>query len=295
MRIRNSKEKAVFDIISYVTVILVTLFCLIPFILVISGSFTSERSIHVDGYWFWPKEFSLDAYNNALKNPAVITRSYIVTILLTAIGSVLGLFLTSLTSFALQRPSFKYRNLFALYFYFTTLFTGGLVPFYILMIKYLHLKDSYLALLFPYLFTVFDIIVMRSFMKSIPEALAESAKIDGAGEFTIFLRLYLPLSKPALATVGLFIALRYWNDWYTPMLFITDEKMFPLQYLLYNMLTKIEFAMRASQTGGVRIQSFPTEAFKLAMTVIATGPIVLLYPFLQKYFIRGLTVGAVKG
>lgn len=295
MRIRNSKERVVFDIISYLTIILVTLFCLIPFILVISGSFTSERSIHADGYWFWPKEFSLDAYDRALKNPAVILRAYGVTVLLTLFGSILGLFLTSLTSFALQRPNFKYRNFFALYFYFTTLFTGGLVPFYILMIKYLHLKDSYLALLFPYLFTVFDIIVMRSFMKSIPEALSESAKIDGAGEFTIFIRIYFPLSKPALATVGLFIALRYWNDWYTPMLFISDEKMYPLQYLLYNMLTKIEFAMRASQTGGVVIQSFPTEAFKLAMTVIATGPIVLLYPFLQKYFIRGLTVGAVKG
>lgn len=295
MRIQKGKEQTTFNIISYTIVIAFTLLCVIPFLLVISGSFTDEGSIHTDGYRFIPKQFSLNAYKVAFAAPTNIIRAYGVTGSITVVGTLLGLLIICMTAYALQRPQFKYRNAFALYFYFTTLFSGGLVPWYILMVRYLHLKNNYMALLFPALLTVFDIIIMRSFMKSIPEALAESAKIDGAGEFRIFAQIFLPLSKPALATVGLFIALRYWNDWYASMLFITNKKMFSLQFYLYSMLTQMEFAANDAKAAGIMMEQYPAESFKLAMTIVATGPILLLYPFAQKYFIQGMTVGAVKG
>ncbi|EMS69426.1 carbohydrate ABC transporter permease [Ruminiclostridium cellobioparum] len=295
MRIKRGKEQLVFNLISYTTVIIFTLLCVIPFLLVISGSFTDEGSIHVDGYRFIPKKFSLNAYRVAFAMPTNIIRAYGVTGTVTVVGTLVGLFIICMTAYALQRPQFKYRNAFALYFYFTTLFSGGLVPWYILMVRYLHLKNNYLALLFPAMLTVFDIIIMRSFMKSIPEALAESAKIDGAGEFRIFAQIFLPLSKPALATVGLFIALRYWNDWYASMLFITQKEKYSLQFYLYSMLTQMEFAANDAKSAGIVMEQYPAESFKLAMTIVATGPILLLYPFVQKYFIQGMTVGAVKG
>ncbi len=295
MRIKRGKEQALFNIISYSIVLVFTLICVIPFLLVISGSFTDEGSIHTDGYRFIPKQFSLNAYKVAFAMPENIIRAYGVTGAVTVVGTLVGLFIICMTAYGLQRPQFKYRNAFALYFYFTTLFSGGLVPWYILMVKYLHLKNNYLALLFPAMLTVFDIIIMRSFMKSIPEALAESAKIDGAGEFRIFAQIFLPLSKPALATVGLFIALRYWNDWYASMLFISNKKMFSLQFYLYSMLTQMEFAANDAKSAGIVMEQYPAESFKLAMTIVATGPILLLYPFVQKYFIQGMTVGAVKG
>jgi putative aldouronate transport system permease protein len=231
----------------------------------------------------------------AFANPKMIINAYSITIMLTIFGTILGLFICAMTAYVLQRQYFRSRNFFALFFYFTTLFSGGLVPWYILMIRYLHLKNSFLALLLPPLIAVFDIIIMRSFLKSVPEALAESAKIDGAGEFRTFFQIYLPILKPALATVGLFIALRYWNDWYNAMLFISEKRYFPLQFYLYNMLTSMEFAITAASQGGITVKAYPAESFKLAMTVIATGPIIFLYPFVQKYFIKGLTVGAVRG
>lgn len=295
MRISNKRDKVLFHSTGYLFITLMSVICLVPFIMVISGSFSDEKTIITEGYRLIPKQFSILAYKLAFRYPVEILRAYGVTVSLAACGTLLGLFVTSMTAFALMRPNFKYRNIFSLYFYFTTLFSAGLVPWYILMIKYLHMKNSYLALLLPQLIHIFDIILMRSFMKSVPEALAESAKIDGAGEFFIYTRIYLPLSKPALATIGLFIALRYWNDWYLALLYISKPELFPLQFYLYKLLTNIEYAQRSAAQASIVFESYPTQTFKLAMTVVATGPIILLYPFVQKYFIRGLIVGAVKG
>jgi len=203
-----------------------------------------------------------------------------------------------MAAYALQRKDFVYRNFFAFFFYFTTIFSGGLVPWYILMVKYLHMKDNYLALIIPGLFGVFNMIIIRSFMSSIPDSITESAKIDGASDFRIFIQLILPLSRPVLVTIGLFIALEYWNDWYLSMLFIQKDNMYPLQYFLYKIISKIDFlrnvAARSSNINLSKI-SLPSESFKLAMTVIATGPIIFLYPHLQKYFIKGIMMGAIKG
>lgn len=296
---KKARDIKLFNIVSYTVITIVSLVCLIPFLLVVVGSFTDEKEIIMNGYSLFPSKLSLAAYSTALKEPIAILRAYGVTISLTVIGTTLGLFIVAMTGYVLQRPDFKWRNKFSFFFYFTTLFSGGLVPWYILMVKYLHLKDTYLSLLLPPLLSVFNIIIMKSYITGIPQALTESAKIDGAGDFQIFIKIIMPLVKPALATVGLFIALGYWNDWYNSMLFINNEKLFSLQYYLYRIVNNVEaYKNIIAQTGGSSIGStigMPTESLKMALTVIVTGPIILLYPFVQKYFVSGITVGAVKG
>ena len=221
--------------------------------------------------------------------------AYGVTILVTVVGTALGLLLTSMTAYVLYRKDFPWRHAMAFYIFFTTLFSGGLVPWYILMVRYLRLMDNPAVLVLPSLLSVFNILIMRNFMKSIPDSLVEAAKIDGAGDFKIYRRIILPLSKPSLATVGLFIALHYWNEWYNAMLFLNNERFYPLQYYLYRVLNSMNFAAQAAREANIPLPQMPTESFKLVMTVVATGPILLLYPFLQRYFIKGITIGAVKG
>ncbi|AIQ77129.1 MULTISPECIES: carbohydrate ABC transporter permease [Paenibacillus] len=289
-------DRKIFSGIGYVSLIFLSVLCIFPFILVVSSSFTEETKILTDGYQFIPTAFSTEAYSILFKYPEQMIQAYIVTIGVTILGTVLGLFLTSMTAYALSRKDFKWRNKFSFFFFFTTLFSGGLVPWYLLMVNYLHMKDTLMALVVPMMLNVFYIIVMKSFMGSIPEAIVESAKIDGAGDFKIYARLILPLSKPALATIGLFLALAYWNDWYNALLFVSNENLMPLQYYLYKMLGNMDGMRKAMMgAGAVVTTSIPTESLKMAMTVVATGPILLAYPFVQRYFVQGLTIGAVKG
>ncbi|MDH6372665.1 putative aldouronate transport system permease protein [Paenibacillus sp. PastF-3] len=289
-------DRKIFSGIGYVSLIVLAILCIFPFVLVVSSSLTEESKILTEGYQFIPTAFSTEAYSILFKYPDQMIQAYMVTIGVTIIGTLLGLFLTSMTAYALSRKDFKWRNKFSFFFFFTTLFNGGLVPWYLLMVNYLHIKDTLMALVIPMMLNVFYIIVMKSFMGSIPEAIVESAKIDGAGDFKIYARLILPLSKPALATIGLFLALAYWNDWYNALLFISDEKLMPLQYYLYKMLGNMDGMRKAMMgAGAVVTTSIPSESLKMAMTVVATGPILLAYPFVQRYFVQGLTIGAVKG
>ncbi|MBX9138332.1 MULTISPECIES: carbohydrate ABC transporter permease [unclassified Clostridium] len=297
---KKSKDIKAFNIISYTVISIVALVCLIPFLMVIIGSFTAESEIVANGFSFFPKELSIEAYKTALKEPIAILKAYGVTASLTVIGTAIGLFIVAMTAYVLQRKDFKWRNKVSFFFYFTTLFSGGLVPWYILMVKYLGLKDSYLSLLLPPMLSVFNIIIMKSYMGGIPQALTESAKIDGAGDFTIFVKIILPLAKPALATIGMMIALGYWNDWYNSMLFINNENLYSLQYYLYKIVNNIEAykTILAQAGGGTSLGStinMPSESLKMALTIIVTGPIILVYPFIQKYFVSGVTIGAVKG
>ena len=291
----KSSDRMVFLAISYIFVAITAFLCLTPFILVISGSFSSQDAILKHGYSLIPEEFTLGAYKMAFMKPEDLLRAYGVTMMATALGTVIALFITAMTGYVLTRKSFLWRNKFAFFFYFTTLFNGGIVPWYILCIRYLKMSDNFLALVIPFMLNVFYILVMKSFMSTIPDAISESAKIDGANDFLIFIRLILPLSKPALATIGLFIALGYWNDWFTSFMFIQDIKLFSLQFYLYKIVTGAQALLRIASVVGIDRAKVPTEALKLAMTVITTGPIVLLYPFVQRYFITGLTIGAVKG
>jgi putative aldouronate transport system permease protein len=218
-----------------------------------------------------------------------------VTILLTLGGTALGLFLTSMAGYVLSRKDFKYRNSLSFFIYFTTLFSGGLIPWYILIVDTLEMKDSYLALLVPPLLSAWNIILMKNFMNSIPDAITESAKIDGAPDFTIYWKLILPLATPGLATIGLFMALGYWNDWFLANLFITTESKFPMQFLLYKILASAA-VLKTSVAGNLSANvKPPAETLKMAVAMIATGPIILLYPFVQRFFVKGLTIGAVKG
>ncbi len=291
----KSYDKTLFSVISIIFILIVTVLCILPLVLVISGSLTSQNYIVKYGYSFLPREFSLDAYKVAFYKPEAILRAYGVTILVTTLGSSVGLFITAMTGYVLSRKDFEWRNRFSFFFYFTTLFSGGLVPWYILCVKYLKFNDNILGLIVPFLLNVFYIIVMKSFMSSIPEAITESAKIDGAGDFLIFRKLILPLAKPALATIGLFIALNFWNDWFLAFMFIQDPNKFSLQYYLYKIISGAQALSNLSNSPASDKVVTPTEPLKLAMTVIATGPIVFVYPIIQKYFVKGLTIGSVKG
>ena len=283
-----------FNIFGITFVLALTFFCLIPFWLMVSGSFTENAAILRDGYRFWPSVPSVEAYKLVFKVPDIILRSYLVTICLTSAGTLISLFITSMTAFALHRKDFRYRNIFSFFFYLTTLFSGGLIPFYLLMLN-LGMRNSYLALLFPPLLSVFNIIVMRTFFSTLPAEIGESGKMDGAHDFTIYARLYLPMAIPGLATIGLFTALVFWNDWYNALLFINKPVMYPLQFQLYSIISQVNFAKTVAQRTGQQIANVPTEALKLAMACITIGPVVLFFPFIQRYFIRGLTIGAVKG
>ena len=293
---KDSTGNIAFMTFGYLAMALMALMCIIPFVLVVSGSLTQEQAIIRDGYSLIPNPFSLQAFRTLFKYPQDLLNAYKVTLIVTCVGTAVSLILTAMTAYVLSRSDFGWRNGFSFFFYFTTLFSGGLVPWYIWNVRYLGIKENpLLAMLLPYLFSVFNLIVMKSFMRSIPESVVESARMDGASNFTIFFRLILPLSTPALATIGLFTALSYWNDWYLCYLFVDNNQFYSLQYYLYTTLSSADALKRIATASGIRLASVPTEGMKMAMVVVATGPILLLYPFLQKYFIRGLTIGAVKG
>ncbi len=291
------RDRIVFDILSHVVLTVLAACCLLPFLLVLSGSFSDQTSILTSGYRLIPQNFSLDAYKTLFKIPQELLRAYGVTIFVTATGTFLGLFLTSMAAYVLASRSFRYRYQMSFFFYFTSIFGGGLVPWYIFNTKYLHFHNNIIALILPILINVTYLLILKSYMSGIPEALYESARLDGAGDFTIYRRVALPLCKAGLATVGLFIALNYWNDWYNAMLFLDEGRsdLYPLQYFLNNILTKAQAISAAAARSGLPMSDVPSEPMKLAMTVVATGPIILLYPFLQKYFVKGVTIGAVKG
>jgi putative aldouronate transport system permease protein len=300
-KIRLGMDQYILHWIAYIFVSLVAVSCLIPFIFIISASFSSEMAVLRYGFSLLPRDFSLEAYNQVFNEPVVIGRAYMVTIFLTIGGTALGLFLQSMTAYVISRRDFNWRNGFSLFFYITTLFNGGLVPYFILMSQVLHLRNNYLALLLPLLFSVFNLLILKSYIMGIPNEMIESAKIDGCSVFKTYMSIVMPLITPALATIGLFIALGYWNNWYNAMLFISDDRMKPLQYMLYEKVNNIEAYKRLIASGqtassdALTALSLPTETLKMALTVVVTGPIILLYPFIQKYYVKGITIGAVKG
>lgn len=296
-KIRHEGSWYVFNAIAIIFTGIMGFLCLLPFIVIISSSLSSNESILRDGYSFFPREFSTEAYQTLFRYPETILRAYGVTIMVTLIGTVVGLILISMTGYVLSRKDFKYRNQISFLIYFTSIFSGGVVPWYMMYTNVLHLQDNYLALIIPSLMSPFLVILMRTFINSsVPDAIMESAKIDGAGDFLIFRKIVLPLMGPALATVGLFLALGYWNDWYLSSMFISSSEKYQLQFYLYNMINSAQaMSSLAARNPNVSVRNIPTESVKMAMAVVATGPVFLFYPFVQKYFVQGITVGAVKG
>jgi putative aldouronate transport system permease protein len=278
--------------------IIVCFLIAMPFVLVVAISLTSENSLHDFGYQFIPKEWSLEAYRIVFEKPESLLRGYGVTITITIVGTLLSLFMTALIAYPISRSDFRYQRPLTFYVFFTMLFNGGLIPFYILMTQYLHLKNSLAALIIPTVMSPFNIMIMKGFLDKISKEIIESAKVDGAKEYRIFFQIILPLSTPALATLGLFIAFGYWNEWFYALLFIDNDKYVPLQLLLVRILSQAEFLANspmAEVADKLKFAQFPTLTVRMAMAIVASGPMLVIFPFFQKYFVKGLTVGSLKG
>lgn len=251
------------------------------------------------GYAIIPRQFSLEAYKMVLTFPKQIIDAYIVTAVTTLLGTFIGVCISAGAGYVLSRQTYRYKNIIAFLVFFSMLFNGGLVPSYILITQWLGLKDSIWALILPLVTSGWYIILMRGFFQSVPGAMIESARIDGASEFKTFFQIVLPVSKPVLATISIFYVLAYWNDWYLSLLYATDESLYKLQYLLMQILKKAEFlnseAGKLLQGTGVEQMEAPTLNVRMAVCVLAAGPVLVIFPFFQKYFVKGITVGSVKG
>jgi len=280
----------------HAALIVITVLFLVPLMVVVSASFTDEIALTRNGYGLLPSQFSLNAYTYILVDPSQILRSYGVTATVTAIGTVLGLIVMSLLAYVLARQDFTWRRPVSFYVFFTMLFNGGLVPTYILVTQVLKLRDTLWVLILPYLVVPWFVFLLRTYFLTLPKEFIESAKIDGASEFRIYLNVILPLSTPAIATVGLFCILMFWNDWWLALLYINEPKLYPLQYLLYAILRNAEFLSANSNAsamlGSVQV---PLQTTRMAMAVVAMGPIAIAFVALQRYFVRGITLGGVKG
>lgn len=295
--IRSSKINRRDSIIIHAFFVILTLIFIIPILTVISISISDEKRVLEQGYSILPQNFNLDAYRYVFANMGQMVSSYKVTITVSVIGTLLSMLLMMMCAYALSRKTFALRNFIALYIFFTMLFSGGLISGYILTTQYLHLKDTLLVLILSGLVSPWNMFILRSFIRQIPESIIESAYIDGASEMRIFTRIILPLSKPAIATIGLFVLLHYWNDWYTALLYINKAELYPIQYLLQRILQDLEEITRnmdnMPQLSGL-IQTVPSETVRMALAVIAAGPMLIILPFFQRYFVRGLTIGSVK-
>lgn len=279
---------------------LFSLLCVLPFVFVIIISFTAESSIRLNGYSFIPQAWSVDAYKFVLSQGQLLWRSYFNSFYITILGTVISVTMCVLYAYPLFRRDYKYRGFFNFLSFFTMLFGGGLVPTYIICRQVLGLGDNYAALIVPMLVSPFNIIIMRTFFQtSVPFDLIEAATIDGSGEYSTLARIILPIVKPGVATVALLTVLAYWNEWFLSLLYITDDTLIPLQYLLVRMQRNAEFLARNSSmlgADGAKIAaSMPSQGMRMATVVFIVIPIACAYPFFQRYVVAGLTIGSVKG
>lgn len=289
------KEKTSIGV--HIVFILFSLICIIPLLMVISASLTSSTDLSFNGFSVLPKKIDTSAYVYLFENPKQIINSYIVTIFITVVGTFLSVVFMAMTAYALARPRFKFKKILTAYIFFPTLFSGGLVSTYIVTTQYLHLTDSIWSLILPGLINVFHIFMLRTFFKQLPEGLFDAAVIDGASEFRIFTTIALRLSKPVIATVAFLGALTRWNEWYNAMLYIRSSDKYPLQYLLQRMMMNIQEMINSmgKMPSTIALADVPGENLRMALLVVCIGPMMLVFPFFQKYFTKGMTVGAVKG
>jgi putative aldouronate transport system permease protein len=285
--------------VSHIFLIILSVGSIIPIIILLSSSFSSEASILKEGYSFFPKEFSFAAYEYLITNSASILRAYGITVFVTVFGTLVSLAMTALLAYGLSRRDLPYRNVFAFLVFFTLLFNGGLVPTYLVYTQVFDIKNTIWALIVPgLLMNGFNVLLMRTFfITSIPEPVIESARMDGAGEFRTFFSIILPLSLPILATIGLLQTIFYWNDWFNGLIYITEPSLFSIQNILNRMLSDIQF-LASSNLGtntSTAASQIPTTAVRMAIAVIGFLPILIAYPFFQKYLVKGIAIGSVKG
>lgn len=291
------KKRKEIHIFSHLFFIVVSLIMLLPFLLVLSISFSNEMDIAKHGYRFIPLKVDFSAYKYVFANPGPIVNGYMVTIFISVVSMVFSTLLMAMIAYALSREIMQHKSAISFYLYFTMLFGGGMVPTYILITQYLHLTDNLLVYILPSLISPWYVFMMRTYMRELPPALIESAYIDGASEYKIFTSIILPLSLPALATIGLFVFLGQWNSWYPSLLYINNSKLHTLQYQLQRIMQNIQLLQQESMgmDGMLSQKDIPSETVRMAMVVIVAGPALVIFPFFQKYFVEGLTVGSVKG
>lgn len=297
-KLETRGEKS-FRIFALVLLSILTLLAILPFILIIVSSFTDESTLVSNGYSYFPAKWSMDSYRYMVQQAKVIFRSYGVSILVTTVGTAMSLLLTTSLAYPMSRSDFKYRNVLAFLVFFTMLFSGGIVPSYIMWTRIFHINDTIWALIIPnYLMNAFNVLLVRNYFKNnIPDAIIESAQIDGAGEGRILFRIMLPLAVPVSVTVGLFSGLAYWNDWINALYYIESPKLYGIQNLLIRMMNNIQFLSSGQNASllGNSIIALPSNGIRMALAVIGILPILIIFPFLQKYLIKGVVIGAVKG
>lgn len=287
------------NIVVHILLGLLALFCVLPLIFVISISFSDETDLIKNGYSMIPREFSLEAYKMILEEPTQLVRSYMVSIFVSIVGSISALTISSMIGYVLTRKDFRASRFITFMIFFPLLFQAGLVPFYIYVVKFLKMKNSIAILIIPYLIIPWLVLLLKGYMAQIPKSVIESGWLDGASEVSIFFKIIAPMSKSGLATVGLFYLLTFWNDWWLSLLFITEDAKMPLQLLLQRILSNAEF-LRSSmfQTGaaaGVDISNLPGDTARMATALLVSGPVLVIFPFFQRYLVKGLTVGSIKG
>lgn len=279
--------------------IILSLIIICPLLTLVGVSLSNEKDIVEFGYSIIPKKIDLSAYQYVFKNPGAIINAYKITIITSIAVMVLSVFLMCMVAYPLTKKNFKHRSALSFYLYFTMLFSGGLVPSYILITKYLHLGNTIWVHILPGLISPWYIFMIRTFFQGIPEEISESVYIDGGTDYTVFFKMIIPLSKPVIAAVSLFMFLGKWNDWFTSMMYITDDKLIGLQYLLQRIMSNIQLIQESSGTAAssqlMEISEIPAETVRMAMAVVVAGPALVVFPFFQKYFVKGMTVGAVKG
>ena len=284
------------QIVLHFTFILMTLCYLVPFLLVIAVSFTDEMSLLVDGYRLIPKKISLKAYELVFNDPTQLLNSYRTTIIFTAISTFLSVLVMGIMAYPLSRPGYRHHKFVTAYVLFTMLFSAGMVPNYLLIVRYLKLNNTIWVYILPGLVSAYNLIVIRTNYRSLPDSLVESAKLDGASELRICFQIVMPLCKPVLASIGFLFLVGKWNDWMTSMLYIREPELYSLQYLLQKILQEAQYLQQLADAGMLNSgEVFPTESFRYAMAMVAAGPVLCVFPFFQKYFAKGMTVGSVKG
>ena len=281
------------------TILILVVLTLSPFVLLVMSSVSSESSLIRNGYQFWPQTFSLDAYKYILRNSDTILKAYGLTILTTAVGTLMSLFLTITLAYPLSRKKLKGRNVITFLIFFTMLFHGGVVPSYILWARYLKIKNTFWALVLPnLLINPFHLILMKNYFEnSIPQEIMEAAELDGAGPIGVLGYVILPMGKPIIATIAMFTILTYWNDWTNALYFVSDSRLWSLQILLQNILNNVQFLSKNSQVAsqiGLSVASIPSVSVRMAIAVLGVLPILVLFPFFQKYIVKGISLGAVK-
>lgn len=296
--IENKLNVTIRKTIAHIFLAVVAFICLMPFLIIVSASISSESAINLHGYGIIPRDVTLSAYKTVMGTSTDLFRAYGITIITTIVGTLGAVLVAMLTAYPLSRKDYKWNRRISFYFYFTMLFSGGAVPSYILISNYLHLKNNIAVLILPMMINVWNIFLLRTYFSSIPASVHEAAEIDGANQYQILFKIIVPMSVTGIATIMLFTLLAYWNEWYLCLMYMTNDKMITLQYYLSSIMSQIEEILKNQESGlavGTDLSAMPSETARMAICVMAAGPMLFVFSFFQKYFAKGLNVGSVKG